>query len=75
MKIQSKLQILEEKTKEAERTAELAEGDAREKDKELIEALKRLKDYESVCICILSVKELTFIFSTQTVLCHLLCTM
>ncbi|XP_063111339.1 centrosomal protein of 290 kDa isoform X2 [Cavia porcellus] len=47
MKIQSKLQILEEKTKEAERTAELAEGDAREKDKELIEALKRLKDYES----------------------------
>ncbi|XP_012922025.1 centrosomal protein of 290 kDa isoform X2 [Heterocephalus glaber] len=47
MKIQSKLQILEEKTKEAERTAELAEGDAREKDKELIEAVKRLKDYES----------------------------
>uniref|UniRef100_A0A286Y4F2 Centrosomal protein 290 n=1 Tax=Cavia porcellus TaxID=10141 RepID=A0A286Y4F2_CAVPO len=29
MKIQSKLQILEEKTKEAERTAELAEGDHR----------------------------------------------
>ncbi|XP_013373585.1 PREDICTED: centrosomal protein of 290 kDa isoform X2 [Chinchilla lanigera] len=47
MKIQSKLQILEEKTREAERTAELAEGDAREKDKELIEVLKRLKDYES----------------------------
>ncbi|XP_058164500.1 centrosomal protein of 290 kDa isoform X1 [Dasypus novemcinctus] len=47
MKIQSKLQILEEKTKEAERTAELAEADAREKDKELVEALKRLKDYES----------------------------
>uniref|UniRef100_A0A2K6FRH3 Centrosomal protein 290 n=1 Tax=Propithecus coquereli TaxID=379532 RepID=A0A2K6FRH3_PROCO len=48
MKIQSKVQILEEKTKEAERTAELAEADAREKDKELVEALKRLKDYESV---------------------------
>ncbi|XP_012506694.1 PREDICTED: centrosomal protein of 290 kDa [Propithecus coquereli] len=48
MKIQSKVQILEEKTKEAERTAELAEADAREKDKELVEALKRLKDYESI---------------------------
>ncbi|XP_058427299.1 centrosomal protein of 290 kDa isoform X3 [Marmota monax] len=47
MKIQSKVQILEEKTKEAERTAELAEADAREKDKELVETLKRLKDYES----------------------------
>ncbi|OWK16629.1 CEP290 [Cervus elaphus hippelaphus] len=47
MKIQSKVQILEERTKEAERTAELAEADAREKDKELVEALKRLKDYES----------------------------
>ncbi|XP_058529765.1 centrosomal protein of 290 kDa [Ochotona princeps] len=47
MKIQSKLQILEEKMKQAERTAELAEADAREKDKELVEALKRLKDYES----------------------------
>lgn len=57
MKIQSKVQILEEKTKEAERTAELAEADAKEKDKELVETLKRLKDYESVCILILSVKE------------------
>ncbi|XP_028638864.1 centrosomal protein of 290 kDa [Grammomys surdaster] len=47
LKIHSKVQILEEKTKEAERTAELAEADAREKDKELVEALKRLKDYES----------------------------
>ncbi|XP_063568281.1 centrosomal protein of 290 kDa isoform X10 [Pongo abelii] len=47
MKIQSMLDILKEKTKEAERTAELAEADAREKDKELVEALKRLKDYES----------------------------
>lgn len=42
MKIQSKVQILEERTKEAERTAELAEADAREKDKELVETLKRL---------------------------------
>ncbi|XP_070265696.1 centrosomal protein of 290 kDa isoform X2 [Myotis yumanensis] len=47
MKMQSKVQILEEKTKEAERTAELAEADAKEKDKELVETLKRLKDYES----------------------------
>ncbi|KAL1775080.1 centrosomal protein of 290 kDa [Sigmodon hispidus] len=47
MKIHSKVQILEEKTREAERIAELAEADAREKDKELVEALKRLKDYES----------------------------
>ncbi|XP_070310405.1 centrosomal protein of 290 kDa isoform X4 [Odocoileus virginianus] len=47
MEIQSKVQILEERTKEAERTAELAEADAREKDKELVETLKRLKDYES----------------------------
>ncbi|XP_055483807.1 centrosomal protein of 290 kDa [Psammomys obesus] len=47
MKIHSKVQILEEKTKEAEKTAELAEADAMEKDKELVEALKRLKDYES----------------------------
>uniref|UniRef100_A0A2K5Y1F3 Centrosomal protein 290 n=1 Tax=Mandrillus leucophaeus TaxID=9568 RepID=A0A2K5Y1F3_MANLE len=47
MKIQSTLDILKEKTKEAERTAELAEADAREKDKELVETLKKLKDYES----------------------------
>lgn len=49
--------MLEEKTKEAERTAELAEADAREKDKELVETLKRLKDYESVCIFIMSIRE------------------
>lgn len=55
--IQSKVQILEARTKEAERAAELAEADAREKDKELVETLKRLKDYESVCIFTLSVKE------------------
>lgn len=61
MEIQSKVQILEERTKEAERTAELAEADAREKDKELVETLKRLKDYESVCIFILSIKELRII--------------
>nr|XP_006114062.1 centrosomal protein of 290 kDa isoform X3 [Pelodiscus sinensis] len=44
--IQEKLQVLEQRTKEAERVAELAESDAREKDKELIETLKRMRDYE-----------------------------
>lgn len=44
--------MLEEKIKETERTAELAEADAREKDKELIETLKRVKDYETVCLLI-----------------------
>lgn len=65
MKIQSKIQILEEKTKEAERTAELAEADAQEKDKELVETLKRLKDYESVCIFILPIKEFGIILATH----------
>ncbi|XP_074758876.1 centrosomal protein of 290 kDa isoform X3 [Athene noctua] len=44
--MQEKLKMLEERTKEAEKSAELAEADAREKDKELVEALKRMKDYE-----------------------------
>ncbi|XP_066851529.1 centrosomal protein of 290 kDa isoform X6 [Anser cygnoides] len=44
--MQEKLNLLEEKTKEAEKSAELAEADAKEKDKELVEALKRMKDYE-----------------------------
>lgn len=46
--MQEKLNLLEEKTKEAEKSAELAEADAKEKDKELVEALKRMKDYELV---------------------------
>ncbi|KAM9635259.1 centrosomal protein of 290 kDa isoform 6-T9 [Morphnus guianensis] len=44
--MQEKLKMLEERTKEAEKSAELAEADAREKDKELIEALKRMRSYE-----------------------------
>ncbi|NXH77678.1 CE290 protein, partial [Hydrobates tethys] len=44
--LQEKLKMLEERTKEAEKAAELAEADAREKDKELVEALKRMRDYE-----------------------------
>uniref|UniRef100_A0A6I8NXY4 Centrosomal protein 290 n=1 Tax=Ornithorhynchus anatinus TaxID=9258 RepID=A0A6I8NXY4_ORNAN len=47
MEIQTKLQLLEQKTKEAERIAELAEADAKDKDIELIETLKRLKEYET----------------------------
>ncbi|NXC11399.1 CE290 protein, partial [Orthonyx spaldingii] len=44
--IQEKLKILEERTVEAEKSAELAEAHAREKDKELVETLKRMRDYE-----------------------------
>ncbi|XP_010131875.1 PREDICTED: centrosomal protein of 290 kDa-like, partial [Buceros rhinoceros silvestris] len=44
--MQEKLKILEERTKVAEKSAELAEADAREKDKELVETLKRMRDYE-----------------------------
>lgn len=66
--------MLEEKTKEAERTAELAEADAREKDKELVETLKRLKDYESVCIFISSVKEFRlFLPLTGRLFCAIYC--
>ncbi|XP_009960120.1 PREDICTED: centrosomal protein of 290 kDa-like, partial [Leptosomus discolor] len=44
--MQEKLKLLEERTKEAEKSAELAEADAKEKDKELVETLKRMRDYE-----------------------------
>ncbi|XP_040518226.1 LOW QUALITY PROTEIN: centrosomal protein of 290 kDa isoform X1 [Gallus gallus] len=44
--MQEKLKLLEERAKEAEKSAELAEADAREKDKELVETLKRMKNYE-----------------------------
>ncbi|NXY81492.1 CE290 protein, partial [Alcedo cyanopectus] len=44
--IQAKLKMLEERTQEAEKSAELAEADAKEKDKELVETLKRMRDYE-----------------------------
>lgn len=66
MKMHSKVQLLEEKTKEAERTAELAEADAQEKDKELVETLKRLKDYESVLIFISSFREFRFFLATHS---------
>ncbi|NXF76372.1 CE290 protein, partial [Sclerurus mexicanus] len=44
--MEEKLKRLEERTTEAEKSAELAEADAREKDKELVETLKRMRDYE-----------------------------
>ncbi|XP_062348044.1 centrosomal protein of 290 kDa isoform X5 [Cinclus cinclus] len=44
--MQEKLKVLEERTMEAEKSAELAEAHAREKDKELVETLKRMRDYE-----------------------------
>uniref|UniRef100_A0A8C3QVZ1 Centrosomal protein 290 n=1 Tax=Cyanoderma ruficeps TaxID=181631 RepID=A0A8C3QVZ1_9PASS len=45
-KDKEKLKMLEERTVEAEKSAELAEAHAREKDKELVETLKRMRDYE-----------------------------
>ncbi|XP_075456583.1 centrosomal protein of 290 kDa isoform X4 [Ascaphus truei] len=45
--LQAMLHLLEQRLKEAERVAELAENDAREKDKDLIEALRRMRDYET----------------------------
>ncbi|RLW06406.1 hypothetical protein DV515_00004568 [Chloebia gouldiae] len=44
--MQEKLKMLEERTLEAEKSAELAETHARDKDKELVETLKRMRDYE-----------------------------
>ncbi|NXM75645.1 CE290 protein, partial [Serilophus lunatus] len=44
--MQEQLRRLEERTAEAEKSAELAEADAKEKDKELVETLKRMRDYE-----------------------------
>nr|XP_054487141.1 centrosomal protein of 290 kDa isoform X2 [Agelaius phoeniceus] len=44
--MQEKFKMLEERTMEAEKSAELAEAHAREKDKELVETLKRMRDYE-----------------------------
>ncbi|KAG9490439.1 hypothetical protein GDO78_006008 [Eleutherodactylus coqui] len=45
--LKQKLQIeKEQRLREAERVAELAENDARQKDKDLIDAIKRMKEYE-----------------------------
>uniref|UniRef100_A0A4W3I2B1 Centrosomal protein 290 n=1 Tax=Callorhinchus milii TaxID=7868 RepID=A0A4W3I2B1_CALMI len=45
--LQHKVNLLEQKIREAERVAELAESDAKEKDQELSEALTRMRAYES----------------------------
>ncbi|KAG8439537.1 hypothetical protein GDO86_005659 [Hymenochirus boettgeri] len=45
--IQANIKLLEQKLKESERIAELAENDAREKDKDLVETLKRMREYEA----------------------------
>ncbi|PIO39909.1 hypothetical protein AB205_0172240 [Aquarana catesbeiana] len=44
---QAKLQLMDQKLREAERIAELAENDARQKDKDLVDALNRMRDYEA----------------------------
>ncbi|XP_068132936.1 centrosomal protein of 290 kDa isoform X2 [Hyperolius riggenbachi] len=44
---QAKLLLMDQKLREAERVAELAENDARQKDKDLADALKRMKEYEA----------------------------
>ncbi|KAJ8381846.1 hypothetical protein SKAU_G00026240 [Synaphobranchus kaupii] len=45
--LKAKMQAAERRLQEAERVAELAESDAREKDKELSETLTRMRVYES----------------------------
>ncbi|XP_063783728.1 centrosomal protein of 290 kDa [Pseudophryne corroboree] len=45
--LQTLLQHMEQRLREAERVAELAENDARQKDKDLIDALTRMRDYET----------------------------
>ncbi|KAI1888582.1 hypothetical protein AGOR_G00186650 [Albula goreensis] len=45
--LKAKLQAAEQRLREAERVAELAESDAREKDKDLSETLARMRVYES----------------------------
>ncbi|KAM8973086.1 centrosomal protein of 290 kDa [Pelodytes ibericus] len=44
---QAMFKNLEQRLKDAEHVAELAENDAREKDKHLVEALRRIMDYET----------------------------
>ncbi|KAM9311658.1 centrosomal protein of 290 kDa [Gastrophryne carolinensis] len=43
---QAKLQLMDKRLGEAEHIAELAENDAQQKDKDLADALKRMKEYE-----------------------------
>ncbi|XP_066447592.1 centrosomal protein of 290 kDa isoform X2 [Eleutherodactylus coqui] len=45
-RLEAVVQLTEQRLREAERVAELAENDARQKDKDLIDAIKRMKEYE-----------------------------
>ncbi len=59
--LSSKLQATERRALEAERAAQLAERDARDKDKELNDTLSRIHLYESVSLslCTLSAVKCT----------------
>lgn len=48
--MQSKLEAAESRATRAERVAELAEADAEEKDRELIETLNSVKRYQAVSL-------------------------
>ncbi|XP_069830230.1 centrosomal protein of 290 kDa isoform X2 [Dendropsophus ebraccatus] len=45
--LEAVVQLTEKRLREAERVAELAENDARQKDKDLIDAVRRMKEYEA----------------------------
>ncbi|XP_056430371.1 centrosomal protein of 290 kDa isoform X2 [Hyla sarda] len=46
-RLEAVVQLTEQRLREAERIAELAENDARQKDKDLSEAIRRMKEYET----------------------------
>ncbi|XP_069620487.1 centrosomal protein of 290 kDa isoform X1 [Ranitomeya imitator] len=46
-RLEAVVQLTEQRLREAERIAELAEDDARQKDKDLIDAVRRMKEYET----------------------------
>ncbi|KAM4036674.1 centrosomal protein of 290 kDa isoform 2-T2 [Anomaloglossus baeobatrachus] len=46
-RLEAVVQLTEQRLREAERIAELAENDARQKDEDLIDATRRMKEYET----------------------------
>ncbi|XP_075712918.1 centrosomal protein of 290 kDa [Rhinoderma darwinii] len=46
-KLEAVVQLTEQRLREAERVAELADNDAQQKDKDLIDAIRRMKEYET----------------------------
>ncbi|XP_044136426.1 centrosomal protein of 290 kDa [Bufo gargarizans] len=46
-RLEAVVQLAEQRLAEAERIAELAENDSRQKDKDLIDAIRRMKEYEA----------------------------